>query len=103
MTNAKKKTGNIIFDPKTGYPFKKGDAVFIRTVTMYHVGRVESVGVDSITLLDGSWVADVGRLSEALSTGKLLEVEKAPSWLTVARGAIIDIYPWVHPLPDATK
>ncbi len=91
------------FDAKTGFPFSKGDAILIRTVTMYQIGRVVNVGPDSITLVEASWLADIGRLNVALSTGALSEVEKAPSWIVVGRGAIVDIYPWQHPLPESTK
>jgi hypothetical protein len=99
----KKTAASMKFDAKTGLPFAKGDAILIRTVTMYQVGRVVHVGPDSITLDDASWLADIGRLSVALSTGTLSEVERAPSWVVVGRGAIVDIYPWSHPLPQATK
>ncbi len=97
------KKAAIKFDAKTGFPFKKGDAILIRTVTMYQVGRVQNIGPDSITLDDASWLADIGRLGDALSTGNLNEIERAPSWVVVGRGAIVDIYPWAHPLPELTK
>lgn len=99
---ASKKT-ELKFDAKTGYPFKKGDAILIRTVTMYQIGRVACIGADSITLIEASWLADTGKLSTALEKGTLNEVEKIPSWCTVGRGAIVDIFPWNHPLPEATK
>jgi len=98
-----KKTAATKIDPKTGFPFSIGDSVLIRTVTMYQVGRVVSIGVDSIVLDEASWLADVGRLSEALANGSLREVEKVPSWVVVGRGAIVDMFPWNHPLPTATK
>ncbi len=98
-----KKAAALKFDAKTGYPFAKGDAVLIRTVTMYQVGRVVNIGPDSITLVEASWLADIGRLSAALESGALSEVEKIPSWCVVGRGAIVDIFPWPHPLPTATK
>ena len=101
MTKTKAKS--LTFDAKTGYPFKVGDTIFIRTVTMYQIGNVAHIGPDSITLTDASWVADVGRLGESLATGNLLEFEKTPGWITVGRGAIIDIYPWGHALPTETK
>ncbi len=93
----------LTFDTKNGYPFKDGDSVLIRTVTMYQVGRVRNIGPDSITLDNASWVADIGRLSSALASGSLGEVERAPSWCVVGRGAIVDIWPWDHPLPESTK
>lgn len=102
MSKATKKTKYKI-DSKTGYPFGKGDAILIRTVTMYQVGRVEHIGVDSITLSDASWVADIGRLSEALKNGTFNEVEKCPAWACIGRGAIVDVFPWEHALPESTK
>jgi hypothetical protein len=93
----------LTFYGKTGLPFGVGDAVLIRTVTMYQVGRVAHIGRDTITLVEASWLADVGRFSVALATGQLNEVEKVPSWIVVGRGAIVDIFPWSHPLPTATK
>ena len=97
------KSKAIKFDTKTGFPFTKGDAILIRTVTMYQLGRVVNVGPDSITMSDASWIADIGRLNVALSTGSLNEIERAPSWVVIGRGAIVDIYPWSHDLPQATK
>ena len=84
-------------------PFGPGDAVVIRTVTMIDLGRVKSIGRDFIVLEDGGWVADTGRFSEMLATGKLNEFERAPSWFLVGRGAICDAFPWSHEIPKATK
>ncbi len=103
VTKKRGGAGVVKFDARTGYPFGKGDAVLIRTVTMYQVGRVVNIGPDSITLEEASWLADVGKFSTALETGALSEVEKIPSWCVVGRGAIVDIFPWAHPLPTATK
>jgi len=101
--SSKKAAPAFRFDAKTGFPFGVGDAILIRTVTMYQVGRVVNIGPDSITLAEASWLADIGRLSTALATGVLSEVEKVPAWVVVGRGAIVDIFPWPHPLPQATK
>ncbi len=85
-------------------PFKPGDAIFIRTVTMCQVGRVVAIGRDFITLEDGGWVADTARFSTMLETGELNEFERAPGpWFLVGRGAICDVWPWNHPLPKTTK
>lgn len=104
----KKKTAakaGIMFAKDTGYPFDVGDKILVRTVTMYQLGKVVGIGPDSITLADASWIADVGRLGNALEKGcdALGEIEKAPSWICVGRGAIVDVYPWNHPLPATTK
>lgn len=87
----------------SGLPFKIGDAIFIRTVTHHQVGRVRTIGQDYIVLDEASWVADDGRFSVALSTGKLNEIERCPSWCMVGRGAIVDVFPWGHELPKDTK
>lgn len=85
------------------FPFKPGDAVFIRTVTHHHTGRVLDVGRDWIKLDEGAWIADDGRFHVALRDGVFNEVEPIPSWFVVGRGAIIDIFPWGHPLPKVAK
>lgn len=90
-------------DKAVPLPFKVGDAILIRTVTMIDLGRVIAIGRDFIALEDGGWVADTARFSTMLETGALNEFERAPSWFLVGRGAICDIFPWSHPLPKATK
>ena len=84
-------------------PFGIGDAILIRTVTMIQLGRVKAIGRDFLTLEDGGWVADTGRFSTMLETGALNEFERCPgAWFLVGRGAIVDVFPWSHPLPKAT-
>ena len=80
-----------------------GESIVIRTVTMAHVGRVTAISLDFIHLEDGGWIADTGRFSTMLETGELSEFERAPSWFLVARAAIVDVWPWTHPLPQKTK
>ena len=87
----------------TPLPFKIGDAILIRTVTMIQLGRVKAIGRDFFVLEDGGWVADTARFNETLSTGDLNEFERAPSWFVVGRGAVIDIYPWTHDIPKVSK
>ena len=84
-------------------PFTVGDAILIRTVTMIQLGRVKAIGRDFITLEDGGWVADTARFSDTLASGALNEFERAPSWFLVGRGAIVDVYPWTHPIPKDSK
>jgi|HubBroStandDraft_1064217.scaffolds.fasta_scaffold13713_2 hypothetical protein len=88
-------------DP-TPLPFTIGDAILIRTVTMIQLGRVVSIGPDFIVLKEAGWVACTKRFSVTLETGELDEFEKAPSWVLVGRGAVVDIWPWPHRLPDKT-
>jgi hypothetical protein len=83
-------------------PFEIGDAILIRTVTMIQVGRVTGIGPDFIVLREAGWIACTKRFSVTLETGALDEFEKAPSWVLVGRGAIVDVYPWAHELPTKT-
>lgn len=89
--------------PAVSLPFKVGECILIRTVTMIDLGRVRAIGRDFITLEEGGWVADTGRFSRMLETGDMSEFEKAPGWILVGRGAICDAFPWPHKLPAATK
>jgi hypothetical protein len=84
-------------------PFGVGDAILIRTVTMIQLGRVKAIGPDFIVMEDGGWVADTARFSETLKTGKLNEFERACTpWFLVGRGAIVDVWPWAHKIPQET-
>jgi hypothetical protein len=86
-----------------GRPFKVGDGIFVRTVTHYLVGRVSAVLDKGILLEDSSWVADTGRLGNALATGNFEEVERLVDWVLVSWGACVDIHPFHHKLPIDTK
>ena len=81
-----------------------GQAVFIRTVTFYYTGRIIALGADFITLNQAAWIADTGRFHLAMRDGfdSQAEIEPYPPTLPVhvARGAIVDIAEWRHPLPD---
>ena len=82
-----------------------GEAVLIRTVTHYYTGRVAGIDDRWIALEDAAWVASTGRWANALATGALDEVEPWPDGDTVlvALGGVIDVSPWRHALPRATK
>ena len=86
-------------DNEESLPFKVGDIILIRTVTMIQVGTVEAITAQFIQLRDAGWVADSGRFGECLANGTLSEFERAPSWVLVSRGAIVDVYPWDHEVP----
>ncbi len=85
------------------HSLKVGDAVFIRTVTLYYTGRIKAVTASDVVLEDAAWIADCGRYNVALKTGALNEVEPIPSWVIVGRGAIVDVVPWAHELPREAK
>jgi hypothetical protein len=97
-----KKSGASKIAPAAAFPFAVGDKLFIRTVTMYHLGKLKDVGSDFLVLEDGGWVADTKRLSETLETGLVNEFERAPSWFVVGRGAIVDMFPWPKDIPAKT-
>jgi hypothetical protein len=79
-----------------------GKAVMIRTVTMAHVGRVVSIDAEFILLEDGGWIAETGRFSQMLNEGQISEFERAPGQFLVAKGGLIDVWPWDHDLPKKT-
>lgn len=92
-----------LFHQKTGCnpgnPYPVGENVFIRTVTMYYVGRLEVVTEQELVLTDAAWVAYSGRWAEALKTGVLDEVEPFPDGkVLIGRGAVIDCSIWSHAL-----
>ena len=90
---AKKTTKNV------QSPLRVGNAVIIRTVTLYHTGRIVALTKEEIVLVDAAWIADTGRWHEALKTGKLIEVEPFPGPVSVNRGAVIDVADWTQALP----
>lgn len=84
---------------KTEHPYTVGQNYIIRTVTMYYTGRLDAVYPGELVLSDAAWIADTGRWSAALATGKFSEVEPYPNECIVSRAAIVDVAPWPHPLP----
>lgn len=79
-----------------------GKKLFIRTVTYHLVGRVEKRLGSFFQLKDASWVADSGRFMNAIKEGTLDEVEPVGDAF-VSINAIVDIFPWKHPLPKEQK
>ena len=84
-------------------PFVIGESYLIRTVTMIYTGRLKAVTPTDFVLEDAAWVADTGRLADALSEGTLLEVEPYPGEAIVSRASYIDASVWKHPLPRVQK
>lgn len=74
----------------------------IRTVTNYSLGTLERIDGDFLVLSGASWVADTGRFTEALKSGKLEEVE-ITNECYVNINAIVDAFPWQHKLPTEQK
>jgi hypothetical protein len=87
------------------FPYRPGDCVLIRTVTMIQTGRIVAIGRDWIELEQAAWIASTKRFSVTLSTGECEEVEPIPGngRAVVGRGAIVDMFDWVHPLPRTVR
>jgi hypothetical protein len=88
----------------TQHPFEVGKNYFIRTVTHHHTGRLVEVTNQELVLTDAAWIADDGRLTDALKTGIFNEVEMFPtgSRVIVGRGSIIDALV-ISTLPTSQK
>lgn len=79
--------------------FKVGDKLFLRTVTYHLVGRIDAIDGEWVKLADASWVADSGRLTQAIKNGTLAEVEPV-GIAFVNLQTVTDAFPWRHELPD---
>lgn len=72
-----------------------GMNIFVRTVTHYHVGRVAGVylvgTVPYLVLEDCAWIANTGRLGEAMCLpDKLSETEPFPAPVHINMTAVVD-------------
>lgn len=80
-------------------PIRVGNAVLIRTVTVYNTGRIVEITPTELVLIDAAWIADTGRFNAALVTSTAAEAEPFPSPVAVNRGAIVDVTDWRGELP----
>lgn len=87
------------------YPFKIGDKVFLRTVTLYYLGRIKNIQAGFVELEDSSWVQDTGsRLMDFLKDGIVSSSEIEPIGRTQVNLAnVIDCIDWKHELPKEQK
>lgn len=79
--------------PQSGSsPYNIGKNYFVRTVTHHHAGRLVAVTAQELVFENASWIADDGRLTEALAKSEFKEVEMFPSGsrVIVGRAAVID-------------
>src|SRR3990167_1086034 len=74
------------------HPYQVGQVYFIRTVTHYFTGKLVKVTAQELVLTDAAWIADTGRLADALTKGGTFnEVEPFPDGeVIVGRSAVID-------------
>lgn len=80
-----------------------GKDIIVRTVTFYFTGHLVSYSDHWLLLDDAAWIADAGKWSTVLTTGKPNEVEPYPGKCLVSAGAVVDICEWAHPLPRIVK
>ena len=87
------------------HPFEIGENYFIRTVTHHLTGKLVEVYPTELVLVDAAWVADDGRLSDALKSGNFNEVEPFADGLRVVigRGSLIDAQVLSNKLPRSQK
>lgn len=73
-------------------PYNIGANYFIRTVTHHHTGKLVGVTPQELVLENAAWIADDGRLTDALKDCTFNEVEMFPAdkKVIVGRGSIID-------------
>ena len=76
-----------------------GKKLFLRTVTYHLLGKVEKVMGSFLQLSTASWVADSGRLMQAIETGELKEVEPMKTIVWVNLNSVTDMFIWNNPLP----
>jgi hypothetical protein len=88
-----------MFSHAQDHPYKVGENYLVRTRTNYYTGRLLLVMTRELVLEDAAWIADTGRLYDALKTGNLEEVEPIIGDLIISRGAIVDVIEWGHKLP----
>jgi hypothetical protein len=88
---------------KGEHPWVVSKSYFIRTVTMFLVGKLEFVGEKELVLSSASWIADTGRFHDCLKKMQFNEVEPFLNDAIVGRGSIIDATIWDATLPRDQK
>lgn len=88
----------------TEHPYQIGKNYFLRTVTMYYIGKLVRVLPQELVLEDAVWVADAGRFHQAMTDGTLSEVEPfGTGEVVIGRGALVDASLWAHKVPKSQK
>ena len=84
-------------------PWQIGKNYFIRTVTHHHTGRLVQVTQHELVLEGAAWIADDGRLTDALKNCEFNEVEMFPPGHTIiGRGSLIDAHE-ISTIPTSQK
>lgn len=101
-TLAKKKAGKTVVDGQE-IPFIIGGKYFFRTVTYFCTGEVEAIKSHFLVLKDAAVVFDTGRLTDAMKSGVLNEVEPVEVPFFINLNTIVDASEWSHALPREQK
>ena len=74
------------------HPFETGKNYFIRTVTHHYTGHLVAVYPLELVLTKAAWIADDGRLTDALAKETFAEVEMYPADqpVIIGRGSLLD-------------
>ena len=89
---------------KQPHPYLVGENYFIRTVTMFHTGKLVGVFDNELLLENAAWIADTDRFTQALETCEFSEVELFPQdkQVIVNRQSVIDAV-IINKLPKEQK
>jgi len=84
---------------------KKGDKVFIKTLTDYYTGEVVDCNKNYITLRKCAWIPSTGRFNKAMRGDGFDEVEPFPedTYVMVGHKNIVIIIDWKYDLPKEVK
>ena len=85
-------------------PWRPGKNYFVRTVTHHHTGKLVGVTQHELVLENAAWIADDGRLTDALTKCTFSEVEMFPkgTQVIIGRGSIIDAVE-ITSIPESQK
>lgn len=80
-----------------------GKNVYIQTITLYFTGRLTAVDAGFFEIEEAAWIAQTGRVANALVEGpeSMGEVEPYPASLPVrvSIAATVVFFEWRHDLP----
>ena len=98
--------GNKSEKSNSNHPFQIGQTYYIRTVTMYYVGRLKAIYPNFLVLEQASWVADSGRFNEFITKGAVsdsCEVEPFYNDAIISCSSLVDATIWENKLPTEVK
>ena len=90
ITDIKELIGNR---PTADHGFRVGEKYLFRTVTYHITGEITAINGGFLTLKDAAWIADSGRLMQAVQTSDFAEVEPLPDGTKVNVHSLTDAIP----------